>query len=66
MARYEIKATVTVTMMLPDDFDPNLDGEDILYSLDMFTDEHGRNGTRLFEESLIVNGEYTNISHKRL
>ena len=66
MPRYQIKATVTVTMMLPDDFDPNLDGEDILYSLDSFTDEHGRGGTRLFEQALIVNGEYDNISHKRI
>lgn len=66
MAKYEIKATVTVTMMLPDDFDPNLDGEDILYSLDMFTDEHGRGGWRLFMEAVKVNGEFDPISHKRL
>jgi hypothetical protein len=61
MPRYRIKATVTVEMNLPDDFDPNRDNEgDILYSLDGYTRQDGVDGWRLWKAALTDNGMWHN------
>ena len=61
MPRYRIKATVTVEMNLPDDFDPNRDNEgDILYSLDGYVRPDGVDGWRLWKAALADNGMWHN------
>lgn len=67
MPRYSIKATVTVEMNLPDDFDPNRDNEgDILYSLDGYIDENGVDGFRLFKAALANNGMWHNDAYYKV
>lgn len=67
MPRYSIKATVTVEMNLPDDFDPNRDNEgDILYSLDGYIDENGVDGFRLFKAALANNGMWHNDAYYKI
>jgi hypothetical protein len=61
MPKYRIKATVTVEMYLPDDFDPNRDNEgDILYSLDGYVRQDGVDGWRLWKAALADNGMWHN------
>jgi hypothetical protein len=67
MPRYSIKATVTVEMNLPDDFDPNRDNEgDILYSLDGYINEDGVDGFRLFKQALADNGMWHNDAYYKV
>ena len=67
MPRYSIKATVTVEMNLPDDFDPNRDNSgDILYSLDGYIDENGVDGFRLFKAALANNGMWHNDAYYKI
>lgn len=65
MPTYEITATLKTRVSLPEDFDPNTDGEDILYSLDMYCHPKTyQTGWKMFEECIRVNGEYTDSSYK--
>lgn len=67
MPRYQIKCTLTTEVTLPEDFDPNLDGEDILYSLDNYTHPKTyQGGWKIFEEAIRVNGEFDNPAYKIL
>jgi hypothetical protein len=67
MPIYSIKATVTVEMYLPEDFDPNRDNEgDILYSLDGYIDEDGVDGWRLFKAALANNGAWHNDAYYKI
>lgn len=61
MPTYRITTTLTTDVTVPEDFDPNTDGEDILYSLDQYCHPKTfQTGWKMFEESIRVRGEYSN------